>query len=108
MKSIRLKFNPFSLFLLLAITLGLWMLPDKRPSHAQVCANPRGCFTDTFNTCIPSPTSLPALNIHAAGDWYTEELNGHCGAKRFLYLFAKPCGPPLAWRLCTSSEKNSL
>jgi hypothetical protein len=53
-------------------------------------------------------TSLPAVNIHASGDWYVSNVNGHCGAKTFLILFSKACGPPLAERICTSGERNSL
>lgn len=94
--------------LVIAVSIGFWLASENRTSRAQVCGSERGCYTDFFNTCIPAPTSFKTVNVHAAGDWYVEDVNGHCGAKKFLFIFAKPCGPPLSFRLCTSTEKQSL
>ena len=38
----------------------------------------------------------------------SELLTSNCGARQFLYFFSKACGPPLAERICTSGERNSL
>jgi hypothetical protein len=94
--------------LVIAVSIGFWLSSENRTSRAQVCGRERGCYTDFFNTCIPAPTSFKAVNVHAAGDWHVEDVNGHCGAKKFLFVFAKPCGPPLSFRLCTSTEKQTL
>jgi hypothetical protein len=96
--------------LAILVSLAFLLSSEIRSSRAQVCGLDRGCYTDFFNTCIKSQTSLPAVNIHSSGDWYVpaEELNGHCGAKKYLIILAKPCGPPLGQRICTSGERNSL
>ena len=97
-------------FLLILLLVTIWSMstPFRQVSEAQVCALERGCFTDFFNTCMPTPTTLPTVNIHAAGDWYTEELSGHCGAKKCFFFIPCPCGPPRGQRLCTFSEKGRL
>lgn len=103
------KRSSFTLLLtLLVLGVAHWLPSEVRPARAQVCGSERGCYTDFFNTCIPAPTSVPTVNIRSAGDWYVSNLTGHCGAKRFLVLFARACGPPKAERLCTNAEKNSL
>src|SRR5262249_1677260 len=94
--------------LTIVITVGFLLSSKIRTSQAQVCGSERGCYTDFFNTCIPLATSVKPVNIHSSGDWYVEDLDGHCGAKRFLFVLVKPCGPPLSIRLCTSGEKNTL
>src|SRR6185295_17627582 len=102
----------FSFTLLLSIfvlSVGLSLPGDVRPTQAQVCAEERGCYTDFNNSCMKTPfTSLPAVNIHASGQWYVSDLSGHCGARTFLVLFSKACGPPLAERLCSGGERNTL
>ena len=99
-----------SAVLAILVSLGFLLSSEIRSSRAQVCGLERGCYTDFFNTCIKSQTTLPAVNIHSSGDWYVpaEELTGHCGGKRFLIVLVRPCGPPLGQRICTSGERNSL
>lgn len=101
---------PLIVVLITVVGVVLFLSSEIRTSRAQVCGSERGCYTDFFNTCIPLATSLKPVNIHSAGDWYVEadNLDGHCGAKRYLFILAKPCGPPLSARLCTSGEKNTL
>lgn len=103
------KRSSFTLILtILVLSVGLWLPSEIRPTRAQVCGLERGCYTDFFNSCMKTPfTSLPAVNIHVSGDWYVSNVNGHCGARTFLVLFSKACGPPLAERICTSGERSA-
>jgi hypothetical protein len=96
------------LFTSLVLSVGPWLPSEVRPARAQVCGSERGCYASFPNTCIPAPTSIPTVNVHSAGDWYVNDLKGYCGAKRFLVLFVRPCGPPKAVRLCTNAEKGTL
>ena len=82
---------------------------DEHISYAQVCGAYGMCLDTGFtNSCIPAPTTIPPVDIHTAGDWYVPEsdLGSHCGTARCYYLFNCQCGPPLAQRLCSSSEKG--
>jgi hypothetical protein len=90
-------------------TLLAFNIPGERVSLAQhYCGTPTICTSGgATNNCIPVPTSLPAINLTEAGDWYIDAPNSHCGASRCYYLFACECGAPISSRLCTGSEKGS-
>ena len=78
------------------------------PYAQAICGIERGCFDDgVYNTCIPTPTTLPAVDVTDVGDWHVSNSGSHCGAKRCYYMFACECGPPLGDRLCTSEEKRN-
>lgn len=75
---------------------------------AQVCAEETTCSSGFPESCLGSNSTLPAVNIHVAGDWYTEELSGHCSAQTCYIILACACGPPRGQRLCTNAEKGTL
>lgn len=101
--------KPLRLVILIAsILLLAGTLPDNQPSYAQThyCGDPTECInSDYVNTCIKTATSLPAINLQIAGDWYIDRPNSHCGARKCYFFMACECGPPLSSRLCTSGEK---
>ena len=81
---------------------------DGNVSVAQhFCADTVECLNGTVNTCIKTPTSLPAVNVNVGGGWYVENAGSHCGAAKCYVFLACECGPPLSSRLCTSTEKGS-
>ena len=109
--SSKKRFSFTLLLTILVLNVGLWLPPEvQQPTRAQVCGSERACRNSFPNTCLPAPTSIPAININSAGDWFVtaDNMDGHCGAKRFLFIFAKACGPPRAERLCTNIEKQFL
>jgi hypothetical protein len=95
------------LLLLSVITLSLTLFGShKYIGQAQeFCGQTRGCYTDFFNTCIPTPTTLPAVNVNVRGDWHVEDAGSHCGGQKCYVVLVCECGPPLGDRLCTSREK---
>lgn len=85
----------------------LYDLPTRAQQTPYVCAKTRTCSTGFPEDCFPAPTTLPTIDVHQSGDWYSEDLNGHCGAREaFFGLSAEPCGPPRGVRLCMQHEKN--
>jgi hypothetical protein len=97
--------RPILAFTLLLLTVSVVCLDSYKRAHAQVCAEETTCSSGFPESCFGN-SSLPAVNIHVAGPWYTEELAGHCGAQNCYIILACPCGPPRGQRLCTSAEKG--
>ena len=100
------KFILASTLMLLTVTI-VCVAYYKR-AQAQVCAEETTCSSGFPESCLGSNSTLPAVNIHVAGDWYTEELAGHCSAQNCYIILACPCGPPRGQRLCTNAEKGTL
>lgn len=94
---------------LVSSTVAFLSFASYRQTQAQngyVCAKTRACTTGFPEDCIPNGSSLPPVDIHVSGDWYTDELTGHCGARESCFGFcAVACGPPRGQRLCWNSEK---
>lgn len=94
---------------LISLTIAFLCFGSYRRTEAQngyVCAGTRTCSGGFPEDCVPNGSTLPAVDIHVAGDWYTDELTGHCGARDGCFGFcALPCGPPRGQRLCWNSEK---
>lgn len=103
----RPKQLALALILIFVMIAGLFV-GHYRLVQAQVCAAGGICSSGFPESCIPSPTTLPVVNIHSAGPWYTEELNGHCGAGDCYIFLTCACGPPRGQRLCTNAEKGQL
>ena len=102
--------STLSLSLLILVVLLALSASRGRGVRAQnyFCGEETICVNGSvYNTCIKTPTSLPSVDVHVAGDWYVDRPNSHCGAYRCYYLFACECGAPLSSRLCTSAEKNN-
>lgn len=94
--------------LVLALTVAAFCFGYFRRAQAQVCAEEGPCSTGFPESCLPTPTTLPPVNFHVAGDWYTEELDGHCGSQECYFVLSCACGPPRGQRICTGAEKGRL
>jgi hypothetical protein len=103
----KLKASLLALILVSLTVAALCLVYYKR-AEAQVCAQEAPCSGGFPESCLPTPTTLPSVNIHVAGDWYTEELTGHCGTQDCYIILNCPCGPPRGFRLCTYGEKGRL
>lgn len=93
--------------LLFGVTLVLGIVSYSHTSQAQaICGESTECIDSQYvNSCIKTPTSLPAVNPQSFGPWYAADAGSHCGARRYLSYFVKECGPPLGTRLCTAAEQ---
>jgi hypothetical protein len=100
--SINPKQIPSILFGVLA-ALGAALFMSERPAEAT-CYKPLPVCVDPLDTsCVPVPTSLPALNTSVCpikGDWEPGDENGNCGTESCYLIFRCPCGPPLAGAFC--------
>ena len=66
--------------LLFAAALATGLRTYKSSIHAQgpICGPTIECIdSQYYNSCIKTPTSLPAIDVHASGDWYVENAGGH-------------------------------
>ena len=101
----------FTLFLTALFVICL--SPYRHTSEAQVCGDQLAhCGGDDYPECSNHGfTSLPAIDIHRAGDWYVDagHENDMCGEKScfwFFHEFRCACGEPYSGRLCTAAEKR--
>jgi len=95
-------------FMFTVLTVTAVLVAYLKRAQAQVCAQETTCSSGFPESCFGMNSTLPAVNIHVAGDWYTEELAGHCGAENCYIILACSCGPPRGQRLCTNAEKGQL
>lgn len=102
----------FVFVFLSAVMFVVYLSSSQRVSEAQVCADdlPR-CGYGLGECSNYGFFSLPAVDIHKAGDWYVSAGHEHdkCGEESCLPFFHElrcACGQPYGERICTAREKG--
>jgi hypothetical protein len=105
----KLKVFAFGVIFIL-VTVTVFCLGYYKRAQAQACGPQVVCGSPDPYCSDWGITSLPAVNVHAAGDWYVEDITGNCGVKYCFPIgpFQCACGQPRGGRLCTTREKNEL
>lgn len=89
-----------TLFVLLFFS-GSLTLNDAVKASPGGCRDWAGCFDAGINSCIPLPTSLPAVSSEYTGGYGYRIRSTNCGAKKCYWYFTCRCGPGLGAGVCT-------